>query len=334
MATLTNAVETDTPLHESFENSVGPLTETWGVDFSHFGEVRFYGNQYSTAGMKEPGNDPSAGHGYGTYTIEAMLTGTTAGPAIILWPGDNRYPGQEINLAELAPDGTGRQYATVHWNDNGENNQEVRFLEGVESGVFHTYQAIWEPGKITFNVDGHLAAIVTDHVPIDYDNGGMNNTIAFLNNNDATSLIVRQVDYVPLGVTTAPATPPTDQAIDWYALAAQAQANYEATGHWFYDAPTAPSSPPQPADPPAPEAPAAPPAPPAAAPAVAIDWNALAAQAQANFEATGHWFYDDPTALSSPAQPSAPEAAEEPVDWNALAAQAQANFEATGYWFI
>jgi hypothetical protein len=81
-------------------------------------------------------------------------------------------------------------------------------------------------------------------------------------------------------------------------------------------------------------APAEPAVPPAAAPAAAIDWNALAAQAQANFEATGHWFYDDPTAPSSPAQPAAPKAAEEPVDWNALAAQAQANFEATGHWFI
>lgn len=203
---MPTAPNTYQPLFESFENSVGPLTEVWGIDTSTFGEIRLYGNRYSTAGMKEPGQDASVGHGYGTYTVTAMLTGTNAGPAIILWPGDNQYPGQEINLAELTPDGTGRQYATVHWNDNGLNNQNIRFLDGVQSGVFHTYQAVWEPGKITFNVDGHLAAIVTDHVPLDYDHGGQNEVFAFLNNNENTSLIVRDISYTPLGYTgTAPA---------------------------------------------------------------------------------------------------------------------------------
>jgi hypothetical protein len=203
-----SVIETDKPMHESFENSVGPLTEHWNVDFSTFGEVKFTGNQYNTSGMKEPGNTSSAGHGYGTYTVNAMLTGTNAGPAIMLWPGDNKYPGQEINLAELTPDGTGHQYGTVHWVNNGENANEIRIFDGVQSGVFHEYQVVWEPGKITFNVDGQLAATVTDHVPVDYDHGGMNNTIAFLNNRDYTSLIVRDVDYVPLGMTgTVPVVP-------------------------------------------------------------------------------------------------------------------------------
>jgi hypothetical protein len=201
-ACMPTAPNTYQPLFESFENSVGPLTETWGIDTSTFGEVRLYGNRYSTAGMKEPGQDASVGHGYGTYTVTAMLTGTNAGPAIILWPGDNQYPGQEINLAELTPDGTGRQYATVHWNDNGVNNQNIRFLDGVQSGVFHTYQAVWEPGKISFNVDGHLTAIVTDHVPLDYDHGGQNEVFAFLNNNENTSLIVRDISYTPLDPVT------------------------------------------------------------------------------------------------------------------------------------
>lgn len=204
-----SAVETDRPLHESFENSVGPLTEHWGVDFSTFGEARFAGNQYSTAGMKEPGAVPSAGHGYGTYTVNAKFTGNTAGSAIMLWPGDNKYPGQEIDLAETAPDGSGRQYAAIHWNDNGQNRHETQFLEGVQGGVFHECQVVWEPGKLTFNVDGRQAAVFTNHVPVDYDNGGMNNTIAFLNNNDATTLTVRDVTYVPLGgpapVSSAPA---------------------------------------------------------------------------------------------------------------------------------
>lgn len=52
-----------------------------------------------------------------------------------------------------------------------------------------------------------------------------------------------------------------------------------------------------------------------------VDWDALAAEATANFEATGQWF---------PGQPVPPP----PVDWDALAARITANFEATGQWFV
>jgi hypothetical protein len=196
-----SGIKPDVPMHESFENSIGPFTENWGVDFSTFGEARFFGNQYSTAGMKEPGADPSIGHGYGTYTVNAMLTGKTAGSAIMLWPGDNKYPGPEIDLAELKPDGTGHQYATVHWNESGQNDQQQYYFDDVQSGVFHNYQAVWEPGKITLSIDHHIVAVVTSHVPADYNHGGMNETFAFLNNNDATSLVVRDVSFVPLGGT-------------------------------------------------------------------------------------------------------------------------------------
>lgn len=202
-----SGIKPDLPLYESFENSIGPFTENWNVDFSTFGEARFFGNQYSTAGMKEPGAHPSVGHGYGTYTVNAMLTGTTAGSAVMLWPGDNEFPGPEIDLAELTPDGTGNQYATVHWDDNGQNGQQQYFLHGVPSGVFHDYQLVWEPGQMTLSVDGQVHAVITEQVPVDYNHGGMNEVFAFLNINDATSLIVREVSFVPLG-WTANATPP------------------------------------------------------------------------------------------------------------------------------
>lgn len=53
-----------------------------------------------------------------------------------------------------------------------------------------------------------------------------------------------------------------------------------------------------------------------------VDWNALAADVQANFATTGRWF-----ATGSPVIP-------QDADWNALAAQVLANFEATGNWFL
>ena len=136
------------------------------------------------------------------------------------------------------------------------NGQQQYYFDDVRSGVFHDYQAIWEPGKITLIIDGHAIAVVTEHVPVDYNHGGMNEVFAFLNINDATSLVVRDVSYVPLdGVgalndgdvvyagmppPSAPgdsgdeqSSPPAADATDWNALAAQAEANFAATEQWF-----------------------------------------------------------------------------------------------------
>ena len=55
----------------------------------------------------------------------------------------------------------------------------------------------------------------------------------------------------------------------------------------------------------------------------AVDWDALAAQVQANFAATGQWFAPDGPRLPEPV-----------TDWDALAAQVQANFAATGTWYL
>lgn len=62
-----------------------------------------------------------------------------------------------------------------------------------------------------------------------------------------------------------------------------------------------------------------------------IDWDALAAKVQANFAATGQWFYDDPTTTGPHPGPSVPEGT---TDWDAVAANVLANFAATGHWFV
>ncbi|MDN3567044.1 family 16 glycosylhydrolase [Paeniroseomonas aquatica] len=294
----TSAVETDRPLHESFDNGIGVFTDNWNVDASVPGQVTLRG----TSGLMQQAVSTSSGQGYGTYTINAKFEGTMPGPAIILWPGDNHWPGQEINLAEVTNDGTGRIYGALHWDDNGDH-AVTDIYEGVLTGVFHEFKLIWEPNHLTYLVDGVKQAEFTQYVPIDYDHGGMNNVIGWLNTSYETSMTVTDVDYVPLGVAGTPVAqlPATD---------------------------------PTPSPAPAPSTPT--PTVPVAAPAAAIDWDALAAQAAANFAATGHWYYDMPAAEGTaatpqPAQPAAP--AEAPVDWYALAAQAEANYAATGHWF-
>jgi hypothetical protein len=59
-----------------------------------------------------------------------------------------------------------------------------------------------------------------------------------------------------------------------------------------------------------------------------VDWDDLAAQAQANFASTGRWFVAGMAPSLPPSPPSAP------VGWDALAAEVQANLAATGHWFV
>ena len=59
------------------------------------------------------------------------------------WPGDNQWPGQEIDLVETTPDGSGRQYGTVHWNDNGADACQPVIVDGVTGDSFHQYAARW-----------------------------------------------------------------------------------------------------------------------------------------------------------------------------------------------
>jgi hypothetical protein len=236
------------PLSISFDNDLGPMSNAFNVDTSVPGQVTLSG----ISAMMEWAVGPASGHGYGTYTVEAKLTGDQPGPAIVFWPGDNNWPGQEIDLVELLPRGGGQEYATVHWNSGGDSYLGQIF-NGVGTNAWHQYQMVWEPGKITINVDGKTQAVFTDHVPTDYAHGGMNDTIGFLNTNPSTSITVSQVDYVPLGGTatstagtvvnalasTAAAAANTlgepllpDGSVDWYTLAARVTANYEATGQW------------------------------------------------------------------------------------------------------
>jgi hypothetical protein len=255
-------------LHISFDDGFGSIGSVWNVDTSVKGEVKLAGN----SAMMEFASGRDAGHGYGTYTVNAKLEGNEPGAAIIFWPGDNQWPGQELDLAEITPDGSGRLYGTVHWNAGGHDAYDAQVYDGIYSGSFHDFQMIWEPGRITYKVDGQEKAVFTDHVPTDFAHGGMNNTIGFLNNNPDTSITVRDVSYVPLGgdapsvqaprAQAAPDSAPilvdveavatpvavslavasddpwgqwTDAngAVDWGAAADHVLANYELTGSWF-----------------------------------------------------------------------------------------------------
>lgn len=60
-------------------------------------------------------------------------------------------------------------------------------------------------------------------------------------------------------------------------------------------------------------------------PSGGIDWNALAAQVTAAYEATGSWFVPGEGGTNPPSY--------EGVDWNALAAEVEQHYAETGMWF-
>lgn len=239
----------NTALNETFDTGLGALSNAWNVSSPVNGAVALTGS----SAMMEWATGAAAGHGYGTYTVTAKLEGDQPGAAIVLWPGDNKWPGQEIDIVETTPDGSGREYGTVHWNNNGSDAYSTVLFDGVSSGTYHNYTVVWEPGSITFKVDGTEMGTITSHVPTDYDHGGMNNTIGVMNTSSDTSIAVSNVSFTPLGSETS-ATVSTDtsettetasatttstsstsdgSAVDWNAVAAQVTANYETTGHWF-----------------------------------------------------------------------------------------------------
>ena len=197
---------------ESFDDGPGRLTHSWGnFDWSVPGEVTLTG----ISGMMEYPGGKDAGEGYGTWTVNARIDAPdgSPGPAIVWWPGDNIWPGQEFDMAELNNNGDGGQFAALHWaGQDGGDAYELIDL-GDNRGKFVDYTLKWEPGKISYYVDGEFKGAVTENVPVDFANGGIDDTIGFLSgttgNVSGSSITVREISYTPLG---SEAPTPTDPA--------------------------------------------------------------------------------------------------------------------------
>jgi hypothetical protein len=200
---------------ESFDNGVGALNHVWGnanIDTSTRGQVTITGY----GGFMERPNGEWAGHGYGSYSVVASIQGNSAGPAALLWPGNDQWPGPEYDIVEVI---NGTPYGTVHYDGGGDRYNSV-FFDGINEADVHTYTLDWQPGRITYYVDGNRMGSVTEGVGADYDHGGMNDVIGMMNTNWSTSMTVYEVSYSPSGggggssQTSAPAvvTSSNDQA--------------------------------------------------------------------------------------------------------------------------
>lgn len=161
---------------ESFDNGAGVLSRVWGpgVDTGVPGQVtiRLVEGDIDSGAMVPPtGRD--AGFGYGLYTFDLSLAGTAPGPYALLWPSTDVWPGPEMDLVERL-DG-GALYATLHRRgaDGGDAYESIG-LDGVDGGGRHTYQYLWEPGRLSVFVDGRAMGSFTENVPRSAADGGEN----------------------------------------------------------------------------------------------------------------------------------------------------------------
>lgn len=169
------------------------------------------------------------GHGNGLYEFRVRFVpnaagsfrGDGTGPALILWPSDDKYPGPEIDLSEFffnddpATPG-GAQYVAVHWaidGRNGEggtaNNDDNIWVIQDNTAIVpvraqwnpraaHTYAAKLENTRLTFYVDGIVLAVETEHPAPDRINGGRNHSFGILNASSDVTVICEWIRFTPL----------------------------------------------------------------------------------------------------------------------------------------
>jgi len=200
---------------ESFDNGLGSLNHIWGnanIDTSVRGQVTISGH----GGFMEKPSGPSAGHGYGSYTVVAKLNGDTEGSAALLWPANDKWPGPEYDIVEVIK---GEAYGTVHHNASGRDGYQTVTYGGLDESQVHSYTLDWQPGKITMSVDGHVYGSITDNVGADYAHGGVNEVIGLMNRSSATSMTVYEVSYSASGgkaAAPAAAAPAADDMPSWW----------------------------------------------------------------------------------------------------------------------
>ena len=180
--------------YESFDNGTGALGNVWGngLDTSVKGQITLNG---SSGGAMQHASGASAGFGYGDFTVTAEVEGNQVGPAALLWPADDRWPGNEFDFVEVLPDGT--SYGTAHA-DKGGNWYDARMYWGNDEGGVHTYGIQWRPDHVAFSVDGRDAGTVWMNTQ-DAAHGGTNVVFGAMNKSDATSITVYDMSYTPNG---------------------------------------------------------------------------------------------------------------------------------------
>lgn len=161
----------------SLNSSIFPIQ--WGdsSEFS-FNNGLTITSDGSFAGFTTPDFSSSDSYGYGLFqaTLSVPSNDQQPGVAVLLWPASNQWPGPEIDLAEQL---NGQAYMTVHWADANDNNQyQSYFLPNVDLTQKTSVALDWEPGSLTYYVNGQEVVQYTSGgsvpIPADAADGGQN----------------------------------------------------------------------------------------------------------------------------------------------------------------
>ena len=169
---------------------------------------------WSNTGFMQADFGASSGNGYGKYSVVASLdSGQGAGVNLVLWPANNSWPGQEIDLLETGSSrNTGT--ATVHWAGSDGSDQYDYHNFSIDLTQKNTFTVDWEPGSITYSVDGKQIFSTTSHVPTDAADGGTNESFGAQVVNaqygavsSSVSVNLYDMSYTASGDTTSTSTP-------------------------------------------------------------------------------------------------------------------------------
>lgn len=188
-----------------FFEDFAPNTGTGALNRT-FGNITNTGNstvlligRASAMTQTDPANRVSNEYGYpnGRYEFRCRYIGdlgNAAGPAIVLWPASDNWPGPEVDLGEFFSDGS--MYMALHWKDgtkpvenNGQNQNTIWPIpKPFDVHAWHTYAADLLTDKCIFYIDGvEFARDNFSPAPKDFAHGGENHTLGLLSGSDASS---------------------------------------------------------------------------------------------------------------------------------------------------
>lgn len=189
---------------EGFDDGFGLLAHVWSAGetqpYVADGILHVDGTRGGAGAIMWPG-DAATGFANGLFEIRAILDGDTvgdnSGPANVLWPGSDQWPGPEIDIGEI--DGNGRVYMATHWRDEDGNNQFTLYYtpEGFDQRQWHTYAAFLRSDRIIYSVDGQVIGVETEHPAPDFEHGGENHLIGVMNRSSQTRMLTDWVRWTP-----------------------------------------------------------------------------------------------------------------------------------------
>ncbi len=171
---------------------------------------------WSNAGFIQSPSGVAGGQGYGLYSVTAALNGGEGiGACFGLWPADNVWPGAELDMLESFDASRASGYSAIHSRAANGGDAYDSYTLATDLTRIHTYALDWEPGRLTYYIDGQLAYTTTSHVPLDYAHGGVNEVFAAQVTNagsapvsQSVSLKLYDISYSQLNLGVAVPAPP------------------------------------------------------------------------------------------------------------------------------